>query len=313
VEQGVAASLAAGVGVVGDIAGSPAAIRARLTAGLAGVSFLEATGIGDGVSVGIDRAREALAALPVREGGVTVGLSPHAPYSAGIGLYRWAMERAKADDRPLTTHLAESPAELAFIERGEGPFRDLLERMNKAGTLPPPAGVGPVTALADELADGADRWLLVHGNFLDDAAISRLADWGCSLAYCPRATAYFGWEDHPYRRLMAAGVNVCLGTDSIICQPPEDDQPLGILGPMRLLYRRDGIDPATLLAMATVNGMRALGMNPAEATLDEGGRLPLASVRIDPSAADPLVAALESDHPVEPVTAASVVNSGDHA
>ena len=59
--------------------------------------------------------------------------------------------------------------------------------------------------------------------------------------------------------MIAAGVNVALGTDSFVCLDTPDR--ISVLDEMRLLHRRDGTDPATLLRMATINGARALGFD----------------------------------------------------
>ena len=76
------------------------------------------------------------------------------------------------------------------------------------------------------------------------------------MAYCPIASAYFGHRGHRYRDMLDAGVNVCFGTDSILCQPPDEAEPLGILPQIRFLRRRDGVDSEVLLHMATLAGNR---------------------------------------------------------
>ena len=94
---------------------------------------------------------------------------------------------------------------------------------------------------------------------------------------------------------MAAGVNVCLGTDSILCQPADEAQALGILPQMRRLFVRDGTDPMLLLRMATIHGARALCLGPLAATLQPDAPARVMAVRIDPeSEVDALTQALRS-------------------
>ena len=102
--------------------------------------------------------------------------------------------------------------------------------------------------------------------------------------------------------MQASGVNVCLGTDSIVCTDPNDPQPLGLLSAMRRLYQRDDTDADVLLRMATINGARALRLDGTFATLQPGARAIFASVQIDPeSQVDPLVQALMNLEPAQPL------------
>ena len=102
-----------------------------------------------------------------------------------------------------------------------------------------------------------------------------------SIAYCPRASAYFRHVDHAYSRMIREGINVTLGTDSILCLDEIADERLSILDEMSLLYRRDRTDPGTLIALATINGARALGFDPSLVTLEPGPTLGLLAVPFD--------------------------------
>ena len=117
-------------------------------------------------------------------------------------------------------------------------------------------GKRPIAHLADALR--ARPWLLAHVCDASDDEIALLAETNASVAYCPRSSSYFAHHaelgPHRYRDMLAAGVNVCLGTDSIVNLPPaERGAPtLGVLDEMRFLSQRDHTDPRTLLAMGTV-------------------------------------------------------------
>ncbi len=134
-------------------------------------------------------------------------------------------------------------------------------------------GKHPVEHLREVLSTAA--FIVAHVNDADDAAIATLARTRTTVAYCPRASAYFGAERrfgaHRYREMMAAGVRVALGTDSMV----NLDTPgrLSVLDEMRLLYRRDGVDPRVLLEMGTANGAAALGLDPAWFRLGTPGRI----------------------------------------
>jgi cytosine/adenosine deaminase-related metal-dependent hydrolase len=238
---------------------------------------------------------------------VRLGLQPHAPNTVDLRLYEWAVERARALGLPLATHLAETMVVRRFVMEGAGPQREFLERLGlwDASVLDHIGrGVAPVEHLEPVLAAG--RFVVAHVNDADDAAIERLAGTGTSVAYCPRASTYFGAErvfgPHRYRDMLEAGVNVALGTDSIVNLPAADVERCGIsvLDDMRLLWRRDKTDPCVLLAMATVNGARALGLPESWFSLGQPGRLAgLVAVRVEttPRDEDPVTRALESASP----------------
>ena len=228
------------------------------------------------------------------------GITPHAPYSAGMRLYDAAARFSQISGCRLTTHLAETVEEIQFVRDGVGPCADLLHDLGKWDVSIKPTGLHPVDWVAPLLKNA--HWLLAHCNYVEDSHIALLAKSRASVVYCPLASEYFGHVAHRYRDMLEAGVNVCLGTDSILCQPPENTQPLGIWPQMRRLFRRDGTDADTLLTMATVNGMRGLELARIDATFGSGSRSWLASVRIDPNdVTDPLTQALENDYPLEPV------------
>jgi len=285
VREGIAKSLAGGVVAVGDIAGwtdhGPTLTphRALAESELAGTSYVEFFAIGPTESGRIDvmrtfmsehRAefREALAS------DTRLGVSPHAPYTVTRAAYDACVEFAPAF--PLTTHLAESHAERQFIADARGPKRELLEAMNlwsESVAADIGDGVHPIQHLAVVLERAP--WLVAHVNDADDAGIATLARTNTSVAYCPRSSAYFGTDaefgPHRYRDMLAAGVNVCLGTDSIV----NLDTPgrIAVLDEMRLLVTRDGLDPATALAMGTTHGARALGLEPESFTFAPGATL----------------------------------------
>lgn len=269
----------AGVSAVGDIvAGGRAGDVWRLwqETGLQGVVFDEQFGHGE------------VQGNPGRQG--PFGIQPHAPYSAGPALF----EAACKSGLPLSTHLAETPEEAQFVASASGPFQALLERLGK--WRPEIAahysgGKSSVRWMEPYLRQAP--WLLAHVNYANDADLAILAETGASVAYCPVASDYFLHKNHRYRDMLAAGINVCLGTDSMICQPESAAQPLGILPQMRHLFRRDGVEAQMLLKMATVNGAKALGLAPGFATFAAGAQAMPVALKFDPSdPGDPLAQVL---------------------
>jgi cytosine/adenosine deaminase-related metal-dependent hydrolase len=298
VRRGVDLVRAGGTSLVGDIAGAGSAVPIRVLreVGLRGVSFVEVFGVGAGQRRAIDRLRRAVTEIPGDEAGVRLGVSPHAPYSCGPEVYRAAI----ALGRPLATHLAETPEELRHLREGTGPLTEFLDRLGLFGDGVPVLGGHPIDALAEALAAGPVT--AAHLNYVDRVHVERMAGWPAfSVAYCPRASAYFGHPRgggcaHRYREMLEAGINVALGTDGLLCLDTPDR--ISVLDEMRFLHRRDAASPRLLLRMATVNGARSLGFDPDPYTFRPGASGGVLAAEIDPaSSVDPLVQALRSSDP----------------
>lgn len=273
VQRGIELSLRAGVVAVGDIAGAPQG-RLELTpwrtlakSPLSGTSFLEFFGMGTTVESRGDALEillRGLASTGFSSGGVQLGLQPHAPNTVSPRLYARAVRLAREFGLPLSTHLAESPDESRFIAHGGGPQQELLERVgvwDESILSELGKGLHPVAHLKQVLQSA--HFVAAHVNDCPDEAVELLAATRTSVVYCPRASAYFGAErhfgPHRYRDLFGAGVNVALGTDSIVNLPP-DSAGMGVLDEARYLYKRDRTDPRKLLAMMTTNAAEAIGL-----------------------------------------------------
>jgi len=74
------------------------------------------------------------------------GISPHAPYTVSPELYRRAAEFARLQGRILATHVAETRAELQFLQNGTGEFRDFLGALGTCGRLAA-SGLAPIPYL----------------------------------------------------------------------------------------------------------------------------------------------------------------------
>lgn len=292
---GARLSIAGGVAAVGDIAGAvrgAASIEPYLAlreSQLSGVSFCEFFAMGESVPralARVDDVAKSAGALPPSR--IRFGLQPHAPYSVSLSGYRHALARAEQGHLPIATHLAESIEERAFIAEATGPQRRLLEALGLWNdSLLAEFGLGktPVAHLASVLRDRSTPMLLVHLNDLSDADVGLLCELNARVpihvAYCPRSSEFFGASEvfgpHRYRELLAAGINVCLGTDSILNLPEGhacgDKGRISPLDDARLLRRRDATPPSTLLEMLTVRGARALGLEPSRLTLAPGAEI----------------------------------------
>ena len=303
VRRGVELSLEAGTVAVGDIVGpvagelSLAGYEELASSPMLGVSFLEFFGIGSGERSWRDKLDRTLADFAQPGDSVRLGLQPHAPYSTSPPMYLHAVELSRRLGLPLSTHLAEHRDEAEFVATCSGPMREFLDRLaiyDESVLRHVGQGRHPIEHLAsvlDAAKEAGHPFLCAHVNDAPDDWIAVLARAEASVAYCPHASAYFRAErefgPHRYRDMLDAGVNVCLGTDSIINLPTDEPgRAMSVLEEAYLLHRRDGTDPLTLIRMATVNGARALGLDPALFRLTPGPLAGLIAVPIDPDQAD---------------------------
>ncbi len=294
-KMGIELSLAGGTAIVGDIAGVrslvPLAELAR--SNLAGVSFVEIFGNGKNEEKAIKKIQEIANSCPKTQNCVRLGIQPHAPYSCSIGVFEAACEY----DWPIATHLAETLEELEFVADAKGPINDMLKRFGVWDEDIRPQSCHPIEYLKCVLEKRPI--VAAHLNYVDNSLIQLMSDWPISVAYCPRASAYFGHPHHgrpahQYRQMLDQGVNVALGTDSLLCLDTPDR--ISVLDEMRFLYNRDGVDPVHLLNMATRAGAKALGFDETLVTLDPGPTSGLIAISSDiQSNDDPFAQVLKSN------------------
>ena len=296
VRQGIEESLQAGTTTIGEIAqpGWPAEEFERSPTGA--VVFLEAIGMArDRMSAKLDEARRHLAsAAGARHW--RAGLSPHAPYSVHPELFAELVSLAAGAEAPLAFHLAESPEELELLAAGGGPFRELLESLGAWQPEAIPRGTKPLDYLR-RLVNARVRSLVIHGNYLDDAEIALIAQARekLSVIYCPRTHAYFGHARHPLVRLLEAGANVAIGTDSRASNPD-----LSVLEELRFVAREfPELPRSTVLELGTLRGAAALGLADSVGSLSPGKLANLAIVGLpDRDARDPHELLFDSPQPV---------------
>lgn len=247
-----------GVTLVGDVEAVPDLLPdVWFRTPLRGISFLEMTGVKsrrDPAAI-VDEAVTKAAAL--HHDRWRVGLSPHAPYSTVPALLEHSGRAARARGWRLTTHVAESSEEYEMFVHGRGPLYEWLARNER--DMSDCGGISPVRHLERHDLLGDDV-VLVHANLLEAEDAERMARRGAHVVHCPRSHAYF--DHRPFARpgLERAGVNLCLGTDSLATVHRRSELVLDLFAEMRELLAHDpGVTPDTVVRMATLHGARALG------------------------------------------------------
>lgn len=216
----------------------------------------------------------------------TDGISPHAPYTLTWGVFNELVQMASDRNLPVAMHLAESREELELLATGGGGFRTLLESAGVWSDAARPQGLTPLDYLR-RLAD-APQSLVIHGNYLDEPAWQFLAEHADRMAvvYCPRTHAYFGHQPYPLAEMLAAGVRVCLGTDSRASNPD-----LNLFSELQFAARQHpDVAPRQLLQMATTSAADFFYPSSAPCGIIAGAPANLVAVQVpsaklvDPSA-----------------------------
>ncbi|BBO33484.1 amidohydrolase family protein [Lacipirellula parvula] len=251
IAAGLQESRNAGVGAIGEIATSLAALYEANNDGSL-LLFQEAIGFSAGRVDSVFAEMERRVELA----GAAAGISPHAPYTVHPRLLERLVDLAVERCLPMAMHLAESREELELLRDGTGPFQELLadRSMWDASAIPRDSRVLDYMRQLSR----AERSLVIHGNYLDAEEIAFAANQRerMSVVYCPRTHAYFGHESYPLVAMLDAGVRVAFGTDSRASNPD-----LNLLSEVRFAAaHHPGVAPATLLRMATLDGAAALGL-----------------------------------------------------
>lgn len=214
-----------------------------------------------------------------------VVLTPHAPHTTSEPLLRALAGRAAAAREPLSIHVGESQAEVAWLRDASGPFEELYRERAPDGHDWSPSGLSPVEHL-DRTGILAPHSLAVHCVQLTQQDRSRLQSRGVCVVTCPRSNERLGVGKAPVGELLAAGIPVALGTDSLASAPDLDL--FAEIAALRRAHPR--LAPAAALRMATLNGAVALGLADRLGSIEPGKLARLVVVPLDPGNSDPLAA-----------------------
>jgi len=184
------------------------------------------------------------------------------PRGAPISAYAEVAAACRSRGMGITMHCAEAPSDPGIIAASyEG--RTPAQFCADAGLL----GPGGKTVLAH----------MVHVSVEKDGGVLA-GNPGATVAHCPASNLKLSSGIAPVQGLVAAGVNVALGTDGAPCNNSYDMVREMHLAAM--LHKGRGMDAGAVgahaaLEMATVNGARALGLEGEVGSLSEGKRADL--------------------------------------
>ncbi len=188
--------------------------------------------------------------------------APHAPYTVSDRTFARIGTMAEELDVPIHLHLHETADEVreSVAAHAVRP----IQRLDSLGLLSP-------------------RLIAVHAVHLTDAEVELLARHGCSVAHCPSSNLKLASGFAPVPALLAAGVNVGLGTDGAA-----SNNRLDVFQEMRtaaLLAKAISGNPETMpahaaLHAATLAGARALGLERSIGSIEIGKSADLCAVSL---------------------------------
>ncbi len=285
--------LRSGTTTVGDIEMVPELLPEIWTATpLRVLSFLEMTGVKSRRPAPeiLREALEKIASLP--SGRSHAGLSPHAPYSTTPELLRLAADAARKQNLRVATHVAESDQEFEMFAHGKGAMFEWIARNDRDMS---DCGLGSPVQHLERQGALHENLLAIHVNYLAPGDAQLLARHKVNIVHCPRSHHYFRHRAFPLAKLAGAGINICLGTDSLVSvyKTRKETVALDMFEEMReLATAHPALSPATILEMATINGARALGMAGQIGELSPGAFADMIAIPFAGKVADAHAAAL---------------------
>ncbi len=200
---------------------------------------------------------------------LSASLAPHAPYTVSDAPLRQIKTRAEELGLTVHMHVHETAEEVANQRQQTG--QTPLQRLHALGLLAP-------------------NFMAVHMTQLDAEDIALYAAGGGHIVHCPESNLKLASGFCPVAACLAAGVNVALGTDG-----SASNNDLDMFGEMRaaaLLAKAVANDASAVpahqaLAMATLNGAKALGLDAEIGSLSIGKAADVIAVNLNEPATQP--------------------------
>ncbi len=196
--------------------------------------------------------------------------APHAPYTVSDAPLTKIRQYANELGIGIHMHVHETAGEVAMAVEATG--KRPLQRLQELDLLGP-------------------DFIAVHMTQLTEQEIEQVAQYGVHVAHCPESNLKLASGFAPIGKLLAAGVNVGLGTDGAA-----SNNDLDLLGEMRtaaLLAKAVAGDAKTVnaavaLQMATLGGARALGLDGEIGSLRIGKSADFIAVDLSAAATQPV-------------------------
>ncbi|SFR78665.1 5-methylthioadenosine/S-adenosylhomocysteine deaminase [Marinobacter daqiaonensis] len=191
---------------------------------------------------------------------IRIAIGPHAPYTVNDSTFRRAVAIQHETGAALQVHLHETASEVSEAESQSG--QRPIARMENLGVL-------------------GRNTQCVHMTALNDQDLAMVRGSGAHVVHCPESNLKLASGFCPVQKLRDAGTNVTIGTDGAASN--NDLDLFGEMSTAAMLAKAVAGDAAALsahdaLAMATINGARALGRENELGSLVAGKQADLVAV-----------------------------------
>lgn len=201
---------------------------------------------------------------------ITTAFAPHAPYTVSDPWLQRVVTYANELDLPVHMHVHETAGEVDEAVAADG--KRPLQRLDELGLITPALQA-------------------VHMTALNDAEIELLAARAAHVVHCPESNLKLASGFCPVHTLMQAGVNVALGTDGAASNNDLDmfaEMRTAALLAKAVAGEASAVPAETALAMATLHGARAMGMEDRIGSLEPGKAADLVAVDLSAVETQPL-------------------------
>jgi 5-methylthioadenosine/S-adenosylhomocysteine deaminase len=196
---------------------------------------------------------------------IVPSIAPHAPYTTTADILRETAELAKEFDVPLHIHLSETALEVENLRRDEG--MPVIPYVKKQGLL-------------------EAKVIAAHCVHIDAGEIRTLHHAGAGVSHNPSSNLKLASGFAPVTKMLAAGLNVGIGTDG-----PASNNDLDMFEEVRLaafIAKAVTNDPTSLpasqaLLMGTRLGAQALHIGHLTGSLTPGRRADLILLDLSPA------------------------------
>ena len=187
---------------------------------------------------------------------LSASVIPHAPYSVSAELFKEISDYGLATDNLGSIHNQETEEEDLFFKDKKGHFLKLYDFLGLDISFYQASGKSSLQTILPALS--AQKMLLVHNTYtlLEDVSFASTIHKNLYWCLCPNANLYIEGRLPDVKMLMNAGVTLTLGTDSLA-----SNDRLSILDEMKILQQLQQLKFSDLLAWATINGARFLGID----------------------------------------------------